>query len=197
MWSTPAAARKADFLADFPGAVRFAVVQVPGESDVGGEAGHRAGSAGDGDVGAGDEHARADDVAFGDGVAQGDVGERAVDADIADGGEAGFEEDTSVGDGLERHFGASVFELIDGIDVALLGAVGEVGVAVDQAGEDGEGGEVDGLGGRRDWEIGADCGDFAVGDEDDLVGEDAGVVDVDEFAGADGGDLWGRGLLLG
>ena len=40
------------------------------------------------------------------------------------------------------------------IDVALLGAVGEVGVAVDEAGEDGGVGEVDEFGrwmGLRDW----------------------------------------------
>ena len=122
---------EADFLADFPRAVGFAVAEIPGKSDVGSEAGHGAGAAGDGDVGSGDEHARAGDVAFGDGVAKSDVGECAVDADVADGGEAGFEGHAGVGDGLESHFGGGVFELVDGIDVVFLGAVGEVGVAVD------------------------------------------------------------------
>ncbi len=141
----------ADALADFPRAVGLAVAEIPGKSDVGREAGHGAGAAGDGDVGSGDEHARADDVAFCDGVAQSDVGERAIDADVAHGGEAGFEEDARVGNGLERHFCGGVFELVDRIDVALLRAVGEVGVAVDEAGEDGGVGEVD------RFYVGGDC----------------------------------------
>ena len=52
------------------------------------------------------------------------------------------------------------------------------------------------LGVGWDCEIGADGGDGAVlADEDDLVGEEAGVVDVDEFASANG-DGDGRRLLL-
>ena len=140
----------ANFLADFPRAVGLAVAEIPGESDVGSEAGHGAGAAGDGDVGSGDEHARADDVAFGDGVAESDVVERAVDADVAHGGEAGVESHARVGDGLEGHFGGGVHELVARIDVAGVRAVGEVGVAVDEAGEDGGVGEVDGFCGGGD-----------------------------------------------
>ena len=54
-----------------------------------GQPGDFAAAAGDGDVGAGDEHARPGHVAGVDRVAQGDVGEAAVDADVAHGGEAG------------------------------------------------------------------------------------------------------------
>src|SRR5580693_1445294 len=152
----------ADALADFPRAVGLAVAKIPRKSNVGREAGHGAGATGDGDVGSGDEHARAGDVAFGDGVAESDVGECAIDADVANGGEAGVERHAGVWDGFERHFGGGVFELIDGIDIALLRAVGKVGVAVDEAGEDGGVREIDRLGAGGDLEIWADRGDFSV-----------------------------------
>ncbi len=61
------------FLANFPRAVGFAVAQIPGKSDVGREAGHSAGAAGDSDVRACNVHARANDVAESDSVAQRDV----------------------------------------------------------------------------------------------------------------------------
>jgi hypothetical protein len=57
------------FLANFPRTVGFAVAQIPGKLDIGSEAGHGASASGDGDVGAGHEHARTDDVATIDGVA--------------------------------------------------------------------------------------------------------------------------------
>ena len=92
----------ANDLPDFPRAVGFAVMQVPGQRDVGSKAGGGAGAAGDGDVGAGDKHAGTDDVAAIDGVAQGNIAKGAIGAHVAHGGETGFERDARVGHGLER-----------------------------------------------------------------------------------------------
>ena len=90
-------------------------------------------AAGDGEWWAGGDDARAGDEAFVDGVTEidGHEGER---ADVADGGEAGVEGSLGVDDaGVGGGEGGS-FEGVDG--VVLVGAGAEVGVAVDEAGED-------------------------------------------------------------
>src|SRR3974390_1268249 len=57
--------------ANLPWTVGFSIAQIPGKLDVGGETGGCARAAGDGEVGAGDVHARANNVAAIDGIAQG------------------------------------------------------------------------------------------------------------------------------
>ena len=80
-----------DNSADLPRTVGDAVAKIPRERNVGRKAGHGAGAAGDGEVCAGDEHARAGNVPAIDGVAQSDIGQSTIDADVAHGGETGFE----------------------------------------------------------------------------------------------------------
>ena len=88
-------------------------------------------AAGNAERRSGDLHVRAGDVAGVDLVAQGDVGE-AVGADVADGGEAGVERGLRVLHADDRFFGGRHGELEVGIEV---GGIGEVGVHVDEAGQ--------------------------------------------------------------
>src|SRR5260370_13534780 len=81
----------ANFLAHFPWAVRFTVVEIPWKRDIRSDTGHGAGPAGTCDVGAGDEHPRTDYVAFIDGVATRDGIESTLDADIANGSVLGLQ----------------------------------------------------------------------------------------------------------
>ena len=136
----------ADGLANLVGAVGDSEVAVGGKEGDGGFGGvvvEVAVAAGDGEAGARGDDARAGDVAGVDVVAEVD-GEEGDGADVADGGEAGFEGLAGVdyaGDGgVEGGAG-------EGVDLLVaVGAGGEVGVAVDEAGEDVVGGEVDNLG---------------------------------------------------
>ena len=146
-------------------------------------------AAGDAERRTGDEHARTFDVAGVDAIAQGDVGVVAG-ADIADGGESGVHGEARVlgaDDGFTWHRDAQA-------RVATAhGIAGEVRVHVDQAGEAGRRGEIDGgaSGGKRGtcW---ADCGDRAIGVEhDDLIFEEFAGAHVEELAAADGA---GRGV---
>jgi hypothetical protein len=136
-----------------------------------------AGAAGDGDVSSSDEHAGADDVAAIDGIAEGNIAERAVGAHVAHGGEAGFERHAGVGHGFEGDPGGGFGELNDGIGAVV--AIGEVSVAVDEAGQHGHLGEVDNLGVGGNCEIASYRLDFIVADEDDLMVENGGGVWVD------------------
>ena len=135
----------ADGLADLVGAVgasEFAGVGDVGDGGLGGVVVEVAVASGDGEAGAGGDDARAGDVAGVDVVAEVD-GEEGDGAYVADGGEAGFEGLAGVdyaGDGgVEGGAG-------EGVDLLVaVGAGGEVGVAVDEAGEDVVGGEVEDL----------------------------------------------------
>src|SRR5271157_3824437 len=86
-----------DYLPHFPRAVGLAVMQIPGQCNVGSEAGSGAGASRDGDIGAGYEHAGTGDVTAIDGVAQGNVDQGTVWSDIAHCGETGFEGDAGIG----------------------------------------------------------------------------------------------------
>ena len=77
-----------DSLPNFPRAVGFSITKIQGELNIPRQPGHRPGAFADRNVGAGDKHARADDVPAGNGVAHGDIVERAIDADVAHGREA-------------------------------------------------------------------------------------------------------------
>ncbi len=154
-------------------------------------------SAGRGDAARGAEEARAGNGAFGDGF---------LDFDVAVAGAFGFEiaqscktlfESAAAGEG-----GAGCAEGDAGLeDVGVVAAFGwvfapekDVGVGVDEAGEDGGVGEVDDVeaGGR----LGGGGGDFydaVVLDDDDLVFERRVGGAVDEGAGADDGDPFGCG----
>ncbi len=122
---------QAHLLTHFPGAVGLAVVQVPGKLNVGSEASHGAGAAGDGDVGSGDEHAGTHNVAVIDGVAKRGVIESAVDANITNGCETGFQGNARIGDGFEDNLGGGTFELRHGVCVVVISAVRQMRVAVD------------------------------------------------------------------
>src|SRR6202042_1393435 len=105
--------------------------------------------AGDGEWWAGGYDARSGDEAFVNGVAEidGHEGERAY---VADAGEAGVEGSLGVDDaGVGVGEGGS-FEGVDG--VVFVGAGSEVGVAVDEAGEDVVLAEIDYFGAGGDGE---------------------------------------------
>ena len=149
-------------------------------------------AAGNGEAWTGGDHARAGDVSGVDVLAEID-GEEGGRAYVANGGESGFEGLACVDDSGD---GGVVRSLGEGEDfVVAVGAAGEVGVAVDEAGEDVACGEVEDLGSGGRSEAGRFDG------SDALVGDDeGGVVDgewpeaeVEEMAGADVGG-W-RGLL--
>jgi hypothetical protein len=90
-------------------------------------------AAGDGECGAGGYDAWARDQAFVDGVAEidGHEGERAY---VADAGEARIEGSLGVDDAGVGAGEGGFFEGVDG--VVFVGAGSEMGVAVDEAGED-------------------------------------------------------------
>ena len=92
-----------DFLANFPGAVRFSVMQIPGKLNVGCEAGHRSCTTGDGDVSTGNIHPGADNEALRNRIAHGDIVESTIDANVANCGKPRFQHFAGIGHGLERH----------------------------------------------------------------------------------------------
>jgi hypothetical protein len=146
----------------------------------------------DGDVGASDEHARTDNVAAGDGVAQSNVVEGAISADVAHGGEAGVKRDSGVGD-------HGVSDLRRGLlqNMKRLGIrhVGEMRVAIDQSRKNGEFGKVDDCRACGNHEIFTHGFDPAAADEDHLINQEAAGVDVEESPRAKDGDLRRRRLL--
>src|SRR5262249_23880817 len=85
---------------NFPRAVGFAIVQIPWEWNVRGETCQSTGSASDGHVRPGDIHARANDVAAIDRIAQSNVAQSAISPHVAHGGEAGFQHGTCIGHGF-------------------------------------------------------------------------------------------------
>ena len=180
----------ANDLAHFPRAVGFAVVHIPGKLDVGSESGIGAGAAGNCDVSSGDEHAWADDVAAIDGIAQGNVAERAIGAYVAHRGESRFQRDSGVGHGLERD---SCGGFLNWLTDRCVGSIGKMGVTVDEAGQHGHFGEIDDFCIGRNCEIATYRLDFVVADQDGLILENGGGIWVDQLTGADGGGLSGCG----
>ena len=126
----------ADGVSDLFGAVGDGEVTLFGEhgdAGLGGVVVEVAVAAGDGEWRAGGYDPRAGEEAFVDGVAEVD-GHEGEGTYVADAGESGIEsslgvDDAGIGSG-ERGF----FEGVDG--VVLVGAGSEVGVAVDETGED-------------------------------------------------------------
>src|SRR5580704_13587543 len=138
-------------------------------------------AAGDAERRAGDEHARTFDVASVDAIPQGDVGVVAG-ADIADGGEAGVHGEAGIlgaDDGFAWHRDAQA-------RIATVARIaGEVRVNVDQAGEAGRGGKIDGGGasGCKRRTSRADYSDGAIGIEHyDLIFEQFASAHVEKLA---------------
>ena len=175
----------ADGFARFPGAVDG--LNADGNGDLG-RITFQAVATGGGDAARGNFHARAGNQALVDGVANIYVAiHGAFGFDVAQGGEAGFEgafcaergEDSAVLPGLLEE------------DVVVFGDVScvdhDVGVAIDEAGEDGGLAEVDDVGASGDLDLvgGRDSGDFFALDDDDLIAEHLAGADVEEMTGAD------------
>ncbi len=149
--------------------------------------------------------ARAENEALVDRLPQADV-RAAAGADVADGGEAGVERALRVDGGADGFVGR---RLRHGLDEGVAGAfAGDVGVGVDQAGEDRRGGQVDDFGAGRPGEAVLDRRDAVAFDDDrDLFTGGVGhPVDqasgVDDDAARSGGRrrrtrLTGRGRLAG
>ena len=142
-------------------------------------------SAGNAERWAGDLHVRAGDVSLVNFIAQCDVGE-AVRSYVAHRGETCVERGLCVLYTNDRFLAGSHRELEVGIEV---GCHGEVGVDVDEAGQQGVTGEIDdavaGLGGRRAG--GGDGDNFVALHDDGLIGRLLAGVDVDDVAGAQEG----------
>jgi hypothetical protein len=114
--------------------------EVPRQLDVGGQAGDGPAAPRDGHVRAGHGHARPEHGAVADGVAQGHVDERPEGADVAHGREAGQHGGPGVGDPAERLLGGAA---VDRRDAGPLELADQVGVAVDQAGQQRVAGKLD------------------------------------------------------
>ncbi len=149
-------------------------------------------TSGNGEWRAGGDDARTRDEAFVDGVAEIDRHER-PGAYVADGGEACIEGSLGVDDAGVCGSEGGALEGVDG--VVLVGTGAEVDVAVDEAGEDVIGGEVDDFCAERDGEGGGFNGLDAVAgeDQDYVVAVDAGFA-VEEMARFDVGGGWSWGL---
>src|SRR4051812_13655966 len=100
-------------------------------------------SAGDGNAGAAGDDPRPDDETLADGIPKIYRQERER-ADVANRGEAGFEGLAGVHDAGECTLERSVFEIVD--LVIAIGARSEVGMAIDQAGEQRSRPEINDLG---------------------------------------------------
>ncbi len=157
------------------------------------------------EVGAGDVHVRAGEVAGVDLAAEVEVGVGLDAAGGAEGGDAGGEVHARCREG---HLGDDQrwLTVAERVEVGA-GDVVHVVVHADQAGDDGVAVEVEDFGVGSGWEVFRDAGDLAVFDEDGLVfegggagavddadvGEESpGAIDSDEF-----GDCRGRGLCVG
>src|SRR6516164_410286 len=80
--------QQANLLPYFPRAIGFAVMQIPRQLNVWGLPSHRACATCDCDVCPGNVHARPDNIAMTNRIAQGNVGKRAVDAYVSHTGES-------------------------------------------------------------------------------------------------------------
>ena len=127
------------------------------------------------------------------GIAHGHIVEGPIHADIAHRGKARQQRDAGVGDGLVGRLGGGLLEHIQRLRVA---EIGEVRVAVDQAGQHRHGRQIDALRALGHFEAGTDGLDLAAADHDELIRENAPRFDVDELAGADDGHRGGGRCLL-
>ena len=100
-------------LPHLPRAVRHTVLQIPRQLDIRGEARHGARTLADGDVGAGDVHARPDENSLGNGIAHRHIVEGSIHAHIAHRGEAGQQRDAGVGDRRIRRLGGGLLEDVE------------------------------------------------------------------------------------
>ena len=98
-------------------------------------------AAGDAERRTADLHVRSFDEPFVDGVAQIDIG-KAIGSHIAHGGDPRFERDLRIACADQRALGNRGGELVVGVEVRV---VGEMGVDIDNAGEQRGVAEVDGL----------------------------------------------------
>ncbi len=115
------------------------------------------------------QHAWARDIAAGDGVAQTNI-EIIGGTDIADSGDAGHEGNAGVDAGIESLLGDWFLQGIQAVLFVIVGKhIGEMGVRVDEAGEERGVAEID------DFGAGRNCG---------------GATDGDYFAGGNDHDAW-------
>ena len=152
--------------------------------DVGREAGGGvAVPAGGADGVDGDQHARAGNLAGGDGVAQADIDEIAR-SHIADRREAGHQGAAHDIDGIQRALRDVFLEGVQFLDaVVALVWVGEVRVRIDEAGQEGGVAEIDGFGAGGNRRLGADGDDLAVGDHDEAGGDDVIALAIEHVGG--------------
>ena len=155
-------------LPNFPWTVGLSVVQIPRELNIGCLSCHGAGTASNRDVGAGDVHAGARDVATSNGIAQGHVVEGAVSANVSHRGESGLKHLSRVGHRLQNDLGSSFAQHVEGFATDLT--VGNVGVAIDQTGQHRHRGEINDLRPGGYGQAFSDFGDPMIANEDDLIG---------------------------
>ena len=133
-----------------------------------------------GEIGPGDEHARARHQPLVDRIAQGNVGEPAIGADIAHGGEARLERQARIPRADQHGIDRRGLERVGQIRAAAR--VGEVGVEVDQAGEDGVGRPVDPCRALGRGGAGLDPEDAVPFGEDALPGQHLTCLDIEQSA---------------
>src|ERR1700731_1746767 len=155
-------------LSDFPRTVGLAVMQIPRERDVGTESRSRTSAASNGYISASHKQARTDDVAPIDGVTQSHIAESTVNADVAHGSEPRLQHGAGVRNGFQRHLCCGFAELLHGFGIAR--AIGQMSVAVDESRKDSHLAEIDDLRIGRNGYVFAECLDFAVADENGLIG---------------------------
>src|SRR5882762_1171405 len=182
----------ADSLAHFPGAVGFSVVQIPGQLNVGSLAGHRSRAARNRDVSPRDVHTWARHISASDGVAQGYVVQRTIGTHITNGCEARLKHLLGVGHRFEHNLGGRFPQNVKWLAVAVT--VRDVGVAINQAGEDGHTREIDDVGSGWNGQPFADGFNFVLVDQNDLVGENRARVRIHETPRFDCRHL-GRGAI--
>jgi hypothetical protein len=158
--------------------VRHPEAELAREHDVARDAGDLTAPARDGDIRAGNGHARADRRAIVDGVAKGHVHECAVGADVPHGGESGQQGRARIsdaGEGVLRRRG-----LQRGRRVGRQDAAHQVGVAIDQPGHDGVTGEIDDArAGGRAGGPGLDRLDAVAPDHDQPIAQHIAAPDID------------------
>ena len=184
----PVVRQFADDLAHFPGTVGFAIMHVPGKLYVRCKTAIHAGTTRDGHIGPGHEHARSDDITLVNGVAQSYVGESAIGADVAHRGEARFQHRLGIRNGLQSILSSRLPEDADGVALTIS-TVGQMSVAINEAGKNGFAGQIDNLCVLGDRQVVSDRCDLFATDKDELVFQNGGRFGIDEFASFDYGDL--------